>query len=101
MLGARRWPTTGTLVLNWGQCTLKAAPGTLTLHAEAAGQDSLIRIRDLVAGRLEKFGRREHLTVTWQQAQTSPGAPDATAGPGALSLETGTPDRNNRRRRLS
>jgi hypothetical protein len=59
----------GKLVLSWGQCTLHAAPGTLTLRAEAADQESLSRIQDLVAARLEKFGRREHLTVTWQPAQ--------------------------------
>jgi hypothetical protein len=61
--------TDGTLVLNWGQCTLQAAPGMLTLRAEAADQDSLALIKDLVAGRLEKFGRREHLTVTWRPAE--------------------------------
>jgi hypothetical protein len=57
------WSSTG------GQCTLQAAPGMLTLRAEAADQDSLALIKDLVAGRLEKFGRREHLTVTWRPAE--------------------------------
>ena len=60
--------TDGTLVLNWGQCTLQVGPGMLTLRAEAADQDTLTRIQDLVTGRLEKFGRREHLTVTWRPA---------------------------------
>jgi hypothetical protein len=82
--------TNGRLVLDWGQCTLQAAPGTLTLRAEAADEDSLARIQDLVAGRLEKFGRREHLTVTWRRAQTSQGAPDRTAGYGAASQEGGS-----------
>jgi hypothetical protein len=58
--------TEGILALNWGQCTLRTSPGMLVLRAEAADQDSLTRIQDLVGGRLEKFGRREHLTVTWQ-----------------------------------
>jgi hypothetical protein len=56
----------GTLILNWGQCTMQAADGMLTLRAEADDPDSLTRIQELVAARLEKFGRRERLTVTWQ-----------------------------------
>jgi hypothetical protein len=71
--------TDGMLVLNWGQCTLQAGPGMLTLRAEAADQDSLTRIQDLVAGRLEKFGRREHLTVTWRSAQAPGSSPDRDA----------------------
>jgi hypothetical protein len=58
----------GKLVLNWGQCTLQAADGLLTLRAEADDADSLSRIQELIAGRLEKFGRRERLTVTWHPA---------------------------------
>jgi hypothetical protein len=56
----------GTLVLNWGRCTLQAADGMLTLRAEAGDQDSLARIQELIARRLEKFGRRERLIVTWR-----------------------------------
>jgi hypothetical protein len=63
--------TSGTLILNWGRCTLQAADGTLSLRAEASDQDSLIKITELIAGRLEKFGRREQLTVTWEPAPAS------------------------------
>jgi hypothetical protein len=62
----------GTLVLNWGQCTMQATDGMLTLRAEAGDPDSLTRIEELIAGRLEKFGRRERLTVTWQPATAGP-----------------------------
>ena len=62
----------GTLVLNWGRCTLQAGDGMLTLRAEAGDPDSLARIQELIAGRLEKFGRRERLIVTWQPATASP-----------------------------
>lgn len=72
--------TNGRLVLDWGQCTLQTAPGTLTLRAEAADEDSLAHIQDLVAGRLEKFGRREHLTVTWRRQEASHDAPDRITG---------------------
>ena len=61
--------THGMLVLSWGRCTMQAGPRLLTLHAEAPDPGSLARIQDLVAGRLEKFGRREQLTVTWQPVQ--------------------------------
>jgi hypothetical protein len=61
--------TDGILVLNWGQCTMHATPDLLVLCAEAADLASLTRIQDLVGGRLEKFGRREHLTVAWQPPQ--------------------------------
>ena len=65
----------GTLVLNWGRCTLQAGEGMLTLRAEAGDPDSLARIQELIAGRLEKFGRRERLIVTWQPATASPASP--------------------------
>jgi hypothetical protein len=59
--------TAGTLILNLGQCTLHADDSVLTLRAEAADEDSLSQIQHLIAGRLENFGRREHLTVAWQR----------------------------------
>ena len=58
--------TNGTVTLNWGQWTVQAAPGTLTLHAEAADEENLKRIQDMLTTRLESFGRREHLTLNWQ-----------------------------------
>jgi len=50
-----------------GQWTGRATPDTLTLRAEATDEKNLQRIQDLLAGRLEKIGRRDHLTVTWQR----------------------------------
>ena len=58
--------THGTVSMNWGQWTVQAAPGTLTLHAQAADEEHLKRIQDMLTTRLETFGRREHLTLTWQ-----------------------------------
>jgi hypothetical protein len=60
--------TYGTVTLNWGRWTLQAVPGALTVRAEAADEENLRRIQDLLTARLESFGRREHLTVNWQQA---------------------------------
>ena len=45
---------------------MQAFPGRLTVRAEAADQESLRRIQDLLTSRLLKFGRRENLTVDWQ-----------------------------------
>ena len=58
--------TEGTVSLDCGQWTMRVFPGRLAVRAEAADQESLRRIQDLLAARLQKFGRREHLTVTWQ-----------------------------------
>ena len=71
--------TSGTVRLNWGGWTMQAAPGTLTLRAEAADQASLRKIQDMLTTRLEKFGRREHLAVTWQPA-AAPAAEPGQAG---------------------
>jgi hypothetical protein len=60
----------GTVSLNWGQWTMRALPGLLAVRAEAADQESLRRIQDLLTARLEKFGQREHLTVDWQDGRS-------------------------------
>ena len=57
----------GIVRTNWGECTLRATPGALTLRAEAADEENLRRIQDLMADRLERFGRRDQLKVTWQR----------------------------------
>lgn len=67
--------TEGTVTLNWGRWTLQAAGRTLTVHAEAADEQNLQRIQDLLTARLTSFGRREHLTVNWQR-------PPAVSEPG-------------------
>jgi len=66
--------TEGTVSLNWGQWTMRAFPGRLAVRAEAADEQSLRRIQELLTARLQKFGRREHLTVTWRH----PGTPAAS-----------------------
>jgi hypothetical protein len=66
------WSETGGMIsFGWGQCTIQATPGLLTLRAEAAEEDSLRRVQDIVAADIERFGSRHQLTVTWQR----PGAP--------------------------
>lgn len=60
----------GIIILSWGQWTMHATPGTLTLRAEADSEENLWRIQNLAAARLEKFGRRDHLTVNWHRTET-------------------------------
>ena len=57
--------THGVINLGWGRCTLRANPGVLTLRAEAPDEESLRRVQQRVADRLERIGRRDHLAVTW------------------------------------
>jgi hypothetical protein len=57
--------THGTLRLNMGQFTARATSDALTLRVEAADQVSLLRMRELLGGRLELMGRRDELVVTW------------------------------------
>ena len=68
--------TEGTVSLNWGQWTMRALPGLLAVRAEAADEQSLRRIQDLLTARLQKFGRREHLTVTWRPPEATAAAPE-------------------------
>jgi len=67
--------TEGVVSLSWGQWTMRAAPGALILRVEAADPANLRRIQDLVAARLQKIGRRDNLTVTWQPTQGHEGQP--------------------------
>jgi hypothetical protein len=71
--------TEGTVSLNWGQWTMRARPGLLVIRAEAADEESLRRIQDLLTARLEKFGRREHLTVSWHRPAQPATDPEADA----------------------
>jgi hypothetical protein len=61
--------TRGTVTFGESKITMQASPGALTLSAEAADEEALQRIQDLVAGLLGRFGRRDHLKVTWQQPE--------------------------------
>jgi hypothetical protein len=67
--------TEGTVSLDCGQWTMRALPGLLAVRAEAADEQSLRRIQDLLTMRLQKFGRREHLTVTWLRPEAAAADP--------------------------
>lgn len=65
--------TSGTVRLSEGGWTIQAAPGMLRLRAEAADETTLHRIQHMLTTRLEGFGRREQLTITWQPAMPAAG----------------------------
>lgn len=58
--------TRGVLTLNWGRCTMQAGSDMLMLRVEAVNEENLRQIQDIIAGNLERFGRRDHLAVTWR-----------------------------------
>jgi len=51
----------------WGQCTITADTSRLTVRIQATDEESLRRIQDIVTTDLHRFGRRDHLTVTWHR----------------------------------
>jgi hypothetical protein len=72
--------TEGTVTFPGGQCVLRASGDALLLRAEAADAGTLEFIENLIASHIDRFSRREPLTVTWQPAgapatQPSPGGP--------------------------
>lgn len=81
----------GRINFSWGtsaipaSLTMKVDAGTLMLRAEAADEESLLRIQNLVARRLETIGRRDHLTVAWRRG------PDVPAAAPGETAQTGDP----------
>jgi len=68
--------TRGMISFGWGQCAMQASPGRLTVRVEAADEEHLQRVQEIIAADIERFGRRDHLKVTWQR----PGAPIVQPG---------------------
>jgi hypothetical protein len=58
--------TRAVVSFGWGQCTMVATPGTLTVRVEAADAEKLRLVQDIVARDVERFGKRERLTLDWQ-----------------------------------
>jgi hypothetical protein len=52
----------------WGQCTVTADEVSLTFRVEANGEENLQQIQDVITRDLDRFARRDGLTVTWQPA---------------------------------
>jgi uncharacterized MAPEG superfamily protein len=50
----------------WGRATLTADGDSLTVRIDAADEDGLTRIRDIITRDLERFSSRNPLAVAWQ-----------------------------------
>lgn len=64
-----------TVTLDCGQWTMHAAPGQLTIRAQAPDQGSLQRIQEQLTTRLRTLARREQLTITWHPDTGEPVQP--------------------------
>ena len=75
--GTAEWSdTSGTVTFTpWGQCTLTAGAGTLTLRIDAADEDGLAQIREIITRDFERFSRRDPLALTWQRSEVPDVAP--------------------------
>jgi hypothetical protein len=66
---AAEWSkTSGTVTFTpWGQCTLNADAGILTVCIDTPDEDGLAQIREVVTRDLLRFSRRAPLTVSWRR----------------------------------
>jgi len=61
--------TTGFIELAAGRCELDAtAPDVLVLTAIASDDDRLATVERVIGSHLERFGRRDQLSVSWTRA---------------------------------
>lgn len=77
---------------------MRATPDALVLRVEAANEDDLQRMQDLIAMRVEKIGRRDRLTVPWQRSEATGIQPGEGDGVGSAQMkarprQTGSPAR--------
>ena len=50
----------------WGSCTVHAELDRIALRIDAADEQNLQRIQQIITRDIERFGRREHLSVAWR-----------------------------------
>lgn len=59
----------GKIAFSWGDCVLRSTTDTLTVRVEADDADQLAGIQRILTADLERFGRRDGLTVSWHGGQ--------------------------------
>ncbi|HEY2600723.1 MAG TPA: DUF2218 domain-containing protein [Thermoleophilaceae bacterium] len=57
--------TTGEIRFEFGRCDLSAGDSVLTLVVTAEGGENLERMERVIGSHLERFGRRDGLSVSW------------------------------------
>ena len=55
----------GYIQFEFGRCELRAADSTLALEVSAADAESHERMERVIGSHLERFGRRDELSVSW------------------------------------
>lgn len=57
--------STGVIRFDYGSCDLAAGEGVLRLTVCAGEEESLERMERVIGSHLERFGRRDELSVSW------------------------------------
>jgi hypothetical protein len=57
--------SSGEIRFDFGHCALHAGDGVLTLRVTAQGSENLERMERVIGSHLERFGRRDGLSVSW------------------------------------
>jgi hypothetical protein len=55
----------GYIQFEFGRCELHASDGALRLEVSAAGRENHERMERVIGSHLERFGRRDELSVAW------------------------------------
>ncbi|WP_279340610.1 DUF2218 domain-containing protein [Sphaerisporangium perillae] len=71
----------------WGKCTLAAEGNILDVRIEAADEDGLAQIQDVITRDLDRFSRRAPLVVTWQTTEAASVMPPLEARGTTLSRQ--------------
>jgi uncharacterized protein len=56
----------GYIQFDFGRCELHASDRTLAIEVSAADEDDHRRMESVVGSHLERFGRRDGLSVSWR-----------------------------------
>ncbi|HEY7630504.1 MAG TPA: DUF2218 domain-containing protein [Thermoleophilaceae bacterium] len=59
--------TRGEIRFDYGRCELNAGEGVLSLRVVAEEPESLERLERVIGSHLERFGRRDGLSVSWAE----------------------------------
>ncbi len=57
----------GSVDFGWSRCAIRARGSSLEVRAEAADEDALRQVRELITRHLEKLASSNELPLTWHQ----------------------------------
>ena len=60
--------TDGRIEFEFGTCEFSAEGDVLVLRANAADEESVARVEQVIGSHLERFAHRDPLQVTWSRA---------------------------------